>query len=552
MTFSLNVSFQGGGALLAVMIPVAHAISDTRKDGHIHLEGVAGSSAGSVAAALLAADADFKSLRKYINGELKADARQVAGPFFDGLNKFQQVSALWKAALGKELIPRNKLEQFFEQIFIRAKLLGLNKQNPNEDCSHLSHFGKDGRPRLLVTRSSLSDTGLDMPDDEDLLPCLVDSCSIPFLFTNYKTASEHPYVDGGLCENLPISGFDLEGDTGLIAVSISDDRTSDDNFTLKSFPLSLFSTSINYNVTKSKEIVGELMTIEETAPFTFSEISKAVEWIRVEANYDRVYNKTKRKLLDLAKYHALHLGDGKSINSRDTKALRDNHLKELLGQMHDPSCYEISETEFRVNAESLENPDAHSYRKMDLVTSTTVIKVKENFSFYKSYIPLEGGQFHPVTWRVTNLSRHRRSVSFTPFHYHDKADGGSKYDPCFIRFDKPDDFEPGHSLKIECIYAIKPSMTDLETDGRDYLNCANGHNVPVPLDIILVYPNLLGEVEFKPDEKRGKTEEFTPLSKAELAGRLGGDALSLSVAGVRSNGQVEPGNSLFVWVERVK
>ena len=58
----VNIAFQGGGARLVSLIAAAHAISELEKSKVIEVGAVSGSSAGSLAALLLASGADFDKL----------------------------------------------------------------------------------------------------------------------------------------------------------------------------------------------------------------------------------------------------------------------------------------------------------------------------------------------------------------------------------------------------------------------------------------------------------------------------------------------------------
>jgi predicted acylesterase/phospholipase RssA len=59
----VSIAFQGGGAKLVVLIAAAEAISELIQDEKLDVVAVSGSSAGSIAALLLAARADFSKVR---------------------------------------------------------------------------------------------------------------------------------------------------------------------------------------------------------------------------------------------------------------------------------------------------------------------------------------------------------------------------------------------------------------------------------------------------------------------------------------------------------
>ena len=58
----LQFAFQGGGAKFIAMLPAAAAISHFAKKGKIDISAVAGTSAGAICAALIAANCDFEKL----------------------------------------------------------------------------------------------------------------------------------------------------------------------------------------------------------------------------------------------------------------------------------------------------------------------------------------------------------------------------------------------------------------------------------------------------------------------------------------------------------
>src|SRR6266851_1849087 len=74
MAPSIQVAFQGGGARFVEMLPIAHALADAHRDGYVRITRVAGCSAGSVCAALIAYRANFKDAKDFIirDGPLRA------------------------------------------------------------------------------------------------------------------------------------------------------------------------------------------------------------------------------------------------------------------------------------------------------------------------------------------------------------------------------------------------------------------------------------------------------------------------------------------------
>lgn len=65
-TPSIQLAFQGGGAKLAAMLPIAHAFRDAEIDEYVAIHRTSGTSAGSICAALVATQADFGAVRRYL------------------------------------------------------------------------------------------------------------------------------------------------------------------------------------------------------------------------------------------------------------------------------------------------------------------------------------------------------------------------------------------------------------------------------------------------------------------------------------------------------
>jgi predicted acylesterase/phospholipase RssA len=69
MPRNVSIAFQGGGARLVPLIAAAHAISELEGRGDLRVQAVSGSSAGSLAAFLLAAKADFDKIAKALRAQ---------------------------------------------------------------------------------------------------------------------------------------------------------------------------------------------------------------------------------------------------------------------------------------------------------------------------------------------------------------------------------------------------------------------------------------------------------------------------------------------------
>jgi predicted acylesterase/phospholipase RssA len=74
----VQLAFQGGGARLAQLLPIAEAVSELRTKKKIEISRVAGTSAGAIIAVLLAAEANVPAFVQYCCG---LDAKKLRGVF---------------------------------------------------------------------------------------------------------------------------------------------------------------------------------------------------------------------------------------------------------------------------------------------------------------------------------------------------------------------------------------------------------------------------------------------------------------------------------------
>ena len=79
----LQFAFQGGGAKFIAMLPAAAAISHFAKKGKIDISAVAGTSAGAICAALIAANCDFEKLADFLRKDGNSYIEALVGDLPD-------------------------------------------------------------------------------------------------------------------------------------------------------------------------------------------------------------------------------------------------------------------------------------------------------------------------------------------------------------------------------------------------------------------------------------------------------------------------------------
>lgn len=97
--------------------------------------------------------------------------------------------------------------------------------------------------------------------DYKLSDALVASCKIPFVFTNFKSEGDlkQAYVDGGLCENLPVEPLlDGKAEFGpVLAIGVSSAAETWPAENAKQYIGQLFDIAINNSVKRAERLVGD-------------------------------------------------------------------------------------------------------------------------------------------------------------------------------------------------------------------------------------------------------------------------------------------------------
>lgn len=236
----VNIAFQGGGAKLAALLECASQIKTLQEEGKIIINSLSGTSAGSIVAALLACNANFDMAKERIptlfdtlNHELKIKKR-----FFS-----KRLGILKNIFDGKEVFSSGALKSFLDGLF-RDYLDGAATFKSLD--TPLSIIVTD-----LSTRSKKTFSKDKTPYDK-VIEAISASCSLPFIFHSYD--KDTYYVDGGLCENLPVEEFAVESNIYNIAVGFDDEV--DKTFQRFEGPEDYFervvSSSVNHGVRRSE------------------------------------------------------------------------------------------------------------------------------------------------------------------------------------------------------------------------------------------------------------------------------------------------------------
>lgn len=263
----ISVAYQGGGAKFVDLLAAANALSELENDdSSINFFRISGASAGSIAAALHAAEADFDNITK----NYKVIRSIIDRNFNNKKMKFTRIARrfVFGNAIFDEDLLRNLIIEICKLGQVDA-LQPINKLVPNRELRILR---SDIRTNEAIPAHEKSES--------PLVESLLDSCSIPFVFRVPKKGNARPYIlDGGMFQNLPAKEAlrDLQQDQLALGVSFAKKEPPDTlNFGLIKYGFSILDSLLDERVEQSVDDLGEANVIRLPNRFGTTDFQKAV------------------------------------------------------------------------------------------------------------------------------------------------------------------------------------------------------------------------------------------------------------------------------------
>jgi predicted acylesterase/phospholipase RssA len=277
MALKIQLAVQGGGAKLCGLLAALEAVQKLEKAGMLNVTRLAGTSAGSIAAAMYAADIDFGLIRD----RLRNNGATLAA-LFPQPSKGQLA---WAAFTGRPIVKLGPLQDQLGKIF---REVGVT------EFRHLKR-------KLIVVTTDLTNgkTHRWENDENDVVNAIIDSCAIPFYFRGPSRPNDGILlVDGGICENLPADYLRQFEDVDGMAVGVTFKPSGPGKTPTSSlgFSRALLEAAMNNSVRRAQLYLGEdrLLSLDgDIDTFDFARaISEGMDKYRyeqTEASADRFF-----------------------------------------------------------------------------------------------------------------------------------------------------------------------------------------------------------------------------------------------------------------------
>lgn len=536
MPTKIQFAFQGGGARLALLLPVVQAIRDCQTEGLIEVTRVAGTSAGAIAAGLVAGKADMKplitELRRIANDEpdeLRAVFPSIGSGFWQTLGIFVRVFVR-----NKPLSSEDNLSAFLQKCL---KTAGIQ---PGHAISDLPI------PCTIICTDMVGKGHAPNSHDATLLQLMMDSTALPFVFRNGGAR-----LDGGLVDNLPVdhlaSGLDEER---ILAVGFDEDpfvKPPDSAFSLAA---ALLDVTISSKTRSTKRVLGKnhVLSLSSDAgdgikvtsfdidgfiKFLASENAynqracAAKDWIRLKV---REFEKSRDRIVPVP-----------NVLNRPAEAVKQlsltfEHIAKLAAYYRRHDNIAVLHSAMEVIAFSMQDPTRH-----DLIRFVDRFRViSGSLNIYVSKFFLSNTAQDMVSARFEVYDQQMRPIDFAVLEV---PETGEVAKSCVIVFARPltagskdDVFTIVQEQLTPCV------MGPLVTDGCDYLSVEVVQSPTVDrVEIGLAVPKAFGDLSVE-DGTAERLQTIPTHHKADLSAPLkSGQRIPRGITGV------PPDFETYVW-----
>lgn len=354
----IQLAFQGGGAKIVSLLAAAEKVQELHGSGQLRVTRVAGTSAGAIAACLLASGEPLSGVRAQLQRLPGSEWKKL-------LPAISRSRALWQLLRDDpfwEVQPlRDFLGTFFDAKGLRT--LGDLKKKTGIQVFVVAADVTNSKPVVYEH------------DDEPIVNSLLDSSALPFVLRTGKNSGGRVVVDGGICENLPSevleSGVQEFGQ--VIGISFASTEPGRPPANVFDFGRSLLETAINNSVVRARRRLGEQAVFSIDTTFRTFDFQDALA-DGLKSGYDLVKYKTEEYFEGILQVRQgdkdLLVGDPWRHGDIELMA----KLSEVYRLQHEPTKLEYIRSSLVVHANCLLPPEDPRRAHPDLIKHILVFK----------------------------------------------------------------------------------------------------------------------------------------------------------------------------------
>ncbi|MER9022402.1 patatin-like phospholipase family protein [Mesorhizobium sp. M0815] len=525
MAPKIQISIQGGGAKFVNLLPAVDAALQVHNDKILTISRVSGSSAGAIAAALIAAKADFSKLEQVLAdsklqtlvGSLNSRLDEIADS--GRLSRWGGTYNLLRDTLqGLPVEDIQKLRSVLEHIF-----MGLCGFIPSDFTDLKERTGIE----LLITSSDIINQRGRVVSSGSVVDAILNSSALPFFYRNFKDLASNPVVDGGVCDNLPVqylmAGKATYGE--IFAICLSEQGAIGGTgypvpSNVFSYAWAIWSAVQNDAIRRTRELLNSAHLIDIKTDIKLTDFRIALQSLRSTEKYGFIKEEALVKFLDFAKLQSYgDISEKVTVSGHiDTKEMM-NAVFKMYKSAFDRHEYQIERSSYVIRADCLDKISSTKSRRADQITREIIIRLPKDKNAAKvtcirSFIDIDrGGAYCTTRWSVEFI-KSRRKIRPIVIPADDLDSNPPKAIDCLLFFEEPlvGSSQDGYKIRISSHYAKQEIMLPLEQKGSDFISIRNSQNIAFKrLDIILCTPKSFGQITVSSDPSRSNVEKGGPV-----------------------------------------
>jgi predicted acylesterase/phospholipase RssA len=488
MSTKVQFAFQGGGARLGLLLPVVQAIRECQDDGLIEVTRVAGTSAGAVAAGLVAGNAKMEPLIT----ELRRVAR----------DKPEELRAIFPT-IGSGFLARSKM---LIDVFLRNQTLSseanfsafLAKSLNIAGIKPGTPIGRMPIPCTIICTDMVGKEHAPISDNATLLQVIMDSTALPFVFRNGGGK-----LDGGLIDNLPVYYLETIPNEERLAVSFEEEAYTTPPNSAISLAVALLDVAMSSKTRSTKRMLGPNYVLELSSDagddinVTSFDIEGFIKFLASENAYNDCVRKAKNWInlrVEEVKKRQAEIILAPDILNRPAEAVKQlkstfDQIGKLARYYHKHDNIVVLHSALEVIAFSLQNPARH-----DLIRFVDRFRVtSDSLNIYVSKFFVSNTARDMVSARLEVFDQAMRPIEFAML---EGPEAGGLAKSCVIVFARPlTAGAPGDIFTIVQEQLTPCVMEPLVEHGADYLT-AEVIQSPIAerVEIALAVPRQFGRL----------------------------------------------------------
>lgn len=530
-----QLAVQGGGAKIVGLLAAAEHLQKLQRSGDIEITRIAGTSAGALVGALLAGAVDIATVVAVLREKGEAGLRELVP-----MNRPHRWW-LWDDRLLATLLAN--LRQGKPLLNMAPLATYLNELFSAKGITHFSHlkehsavaYGEPGTEFQSIAANlrsqELAVHPEGSPDSTPLVPSLLDSCALPFVFRLHATGGHATVVDGGICENLPAEV--LWGDDGksvaeygpVFALSFKPTTPRPDFASALDFAMGLLDTSINHSMNRARRRFKETtfdIQLDSVRTFDLGQAAATLS----NGTYRAIVLDTEKWMSSWKQQAARKEGLPKAVLTNPWAGRKSEALMRGLGRICasqlDRRPLRLLEYVLEVRAYCLLAEDLGDRRRgsPDEVRRLITFEAVEGVPVDCIKLELSSGTtlgFVP-NYQCDVFDRQKRAVPYVDVPVLMEGPAGGPTRALALHFTPPIEgaLADEGPFELRFLDELMSSMSDLDTIGRDYMSINHGRASPSPFraKLVLYVPDGYKELEMV---AREGSPPGRPMTQAELA-----------------------------------